>query len=87
MTRRSAQPLSLAEADELRAEGLGSTLVEVDGQLYSEDDVFRCEDCGAPTPDRPDLDDDGRCLSCAALAEQEAKAAKELRSDYYAGRL
>ncbi len=68
---------------ELRKEGHGEVVVEVDGVLYCGEDLYQCEGCELRALYRFELGDDGLCCVCT----DEAEHVRQLRSDYYAGLL
>lgn len=79
-----AEPLSAEAIQELRDEDCAELLVELDGQTYNSEDLYRCDGCQEWHVSAHDLDEDGYCEDCAEEAREEAKHQRQLRSDYYA---
>lgn len=75
-----AQPLDPEEYAELNAnEDWKHLITEIDGKFYSEDDLYRCDNCDDTFTEHALLNDDGHCALCAADLAAEAKHQQQER--------
>lgn len=74
-----AQPLDPDEYAELNAnENWKHLITEIDGKFYNADDLWHCEECEAPFPERALLDDLSHCELCAQdIAENDRHIRQE----------
>lgn len=79
-----AEPLSAEAIQEFRDEDCAELLVELDGQTYNSEDLYRCDGCQEWHVSAHDLDDDGLCEECAEGAREYAAYVEDVRWTYYA---
>lgn len=77
-----AEPLTDEEFCDLVEANFDEVLILIDGVLYSDEDLHRCDCCEVRVLDRAELDDDLLCEECAVEAREEAEHQRYLRRWY-----
>jgi len=77
-----AEPLTDEEFADFVEAGWDDALIILDGVLYSDEDLHRCDCCEVRVVDRAELDEEDFCEDCAVEAQEEAEHQRYLRRWY-----